>query len=209
MMKQRRSGKNARRGPKASKGSEHPPDFRPTAVVRRKLRFRATAAGVSETISGLALGDLFCTTPTAITGAQLASHYRIRAVEIWGPMAADLVPVTVTIEWSGSSLGGLGQSIRHSDTSMGSATPAHVKTRPPQTTQASQWMVSTTNQAILTLSYPANAVIDLTYEAVLHDSATVTLVTGAVAGATVGATYVRALNSPVNNNLVPIGLSTI
>jgi len=42
-----------------------------------------------------------------------------------------------------------------------------------------------------------------------NDGKVTVTVTGAVAGATVGAIYIRALNSPVNNNLVPVSNATI
>jgi len=187
----------------------HPPDFTPTAVLKRRLRFKATAASAADVLSGASFQDLLCTTPTAVSGVQLGNFVRIHSIEMWGPMAADLAPVTTSIEWSGSTAGVFGKSVRHSDTSMGSSEPAHVKSKPPASSQVSQWIATGAAVTVATLAYPANTIIDVVYSLVLRDDASTAAVTGAVAGATVGAIYIRALNSPVNNNLVPVSNSTI
>lgn len=186
----------------------HPSEFTPTVVVRRRLRFKATALSAADAIASISVQDLWMMATAANAGNQLGDTFRIHAVEIWGPMAADLVPVTVSVEWTDPNLGAIGKSVRHSDTSMGSATPAHVRSVPPKTSQVSQWTNSSAG-SLFTLAYPANAVVDFVYSLVLRDTAAATVVTGAVAGATVGALYVRALNSSVNNNLVPVSVATI
>jgi hypothetical protein len=176
-------------------------------VVKRRIRFKATAARTGETITAAAFLDLYCTTPTAITGFQLANACRIRSIELWGPMAADLVPVTVIAEYNGLTPGLFGNSLRASDTSIGSTSSAHVKLVPTGL-QEGMWFASGA-QIVATLSYPLNTIVDVVVEIALVDNAAAVAVTGAVAGATIGASYTRALNSPTDNNLVPQGLSTI
>lgn len=212
MMKQRRSGNkrsqtvgNRRNG---NRGTVHPPEIAPTMVLHRRVRFKATAASASDQLTAASLLDMLCVTPTAISGTQVANFVRIRSLEIWAPMAADLAPVTASIEWNGSTVGLYGKSVRHSDTSMGSAQPAHIKTSPPPGSQVATWF-GTGVQNVAVLVYPINTVIDVAFDLVLRDDASAVAVTGAVAGATVGALYTRALNSPVNNNLVPASLPTI
>jgi len=184
-------------------------DFTPTCVVKRRLRFKATAASASDVLTAASFGDLMCVTPTAATGVQLGNFFKVHSIEIWGPMAADLAPVSVSIEWAGAVVGMLGKSVRHSDTSMGSAEPAHVRSTPPPKSQVSQWLSTLNANGVCTLVYPANAIVDIVYSLVLRDDGVATAVTGAVAGATAGALYVRALNSPSNNNLVPVSNPTI
>ncbi len=207
MRSQKNMKSRATRG--ARNGSDHPPEFVPTRVVRCKYRFKATAASTSDQLTMASFGDLLCVATGAAAAYQLGNFVRLRKIEIWGPMASDLVPVTVSVEWNGTSAGLYGKSVIHSDTSMGSSRPAHVSTRPPEGSQLSQWLRCNVNSNCCLLKYPANAIVDVSYELVVRDDAAVDAVTGAVAGATTGAIYVRALNSPVNNNLVPLSVATI
>jgi len=189
-------------------GSNHPPSFEPTIVVHRKVRFQATAAKSADQLTAASFLDMLCTTPTAVSGTQIGVFVRIRSIEMWAPMPESLVPTSCYLEWNGLTPGMFGKSVRVSDTSMGANSVAHFKTSPPAGTQLAGWIGSGT-QLIALMSYPINTVIDVTLDLVLRDDGTAVAVTGAVAGATVGATYTRALNSPVDNNLVPRSISTI
>ena len=201
----------SRRGNPSGRGRlvmPHPQQFSPTRVIKCRYRFKATALSAGDSITGVSILDILCVATGAAAASQLGNFFRMRKVEIWGPMAQDLVPVTVQVEWPSTGAGAFGKSVVHSDTSMGSSEPAHVISRPPPNSQATQWM-ATTASILMIVKYPANAIIDFTYDLVLRDDASNTAVTGAVAGATVGALYVRALNSPTNNNLVPVSVATI
>lgn len=205
----RKNSKNSSRAKLARQVVSHPMDFTPTCVVKRRLRFKATAASASDVLTAASFGDLFCTTPTATSGVQLGNFVKVHSIEMWGPMASDLVPVSVSIEWTGAVVGMMGKSVRHSDTSMGSAEPAHVRSAPPAKSQASMWLSTLNANGVCTLVYPANTIVDVVYSLVLRDDAVATAVTGAVAGATAGAIYIRALNSPTSTNLVPVSNPTI
>jgi len=137
----------------------------------------------------------------------LGNFFRVKSIEVWAPMAADLVPVTCSVEWNGLTAGALGKSVVHSDTSMGATRPAHVFSRPPAGSQVLQWQSNANNVCLL--KYPANAIVHVKFSLVVRDDGTTASVTGAVAGATTGAVYVRALNSPTDNNLVPLSVATI
>ncbi len=186
-----------------------PPQFTSSFIVRKKLRFKAAAAGTTA-LTPASFGDLWCVAATATSAYQLAQFVRLRKIEMWGPMASDLVPVTVSCDWTGSANPGtFGRSNRVSDTSIGASEPAYISTSPPAGTQISEWLASNSPQALCSLTYPLGTVIDVTYELVVRDDGTANAVTGAVAGATVGANYVRALDSVSATNLVPISYSTI
>jgi len=186
----------------------HPPQFVPTFVLKKKLRFNATAAS-TRTLTAASLGDLWCAAATTTSAYQLASHVRLRKIEIWGPMASDLVPVSVQIDWTGSTVGGFGKSNRVSDTSMGATQPAHISSSPPPNSQIAQWMAANATNEICRIIVPVGAVIDVTYDLALRDDASAAAVTGAVAGATVGALYVRPLDSVTNTTLPPVGYSSV
>lgn len=197
----------------SSGGFVHPPQFIPTFIVKKKLRFKATAAATlaSPTVLNISsFGDLWCSAATSTSAYQLASHVRLRKIEMWGPMASDLVPVTVQVDWTGSAfLGFMGRSNRVSDTSMGSMAPAHVVAVPPPQAQISQWAIASNLSEVCRLVYPTNTVIDVTYELVVRDDGSSNTVQSAVAGAAVGANYVRSLDSATGATLPPVSLSTV
>ena len=186
----------------------HPPPFVPTRTVKCRYRFIATAASTSDQLTATSFLDLLCVAATTTSAYQLGNFFKIDSIEIWGPMASDLAPVTCQIEWNGSTAGAFGKSVVHSDTSMGASVPAHVRSQPPVGSQLAQWLSAGAFNIAL-LKYPAKSVVDVHFSLVLRDDAAATAVTGAVAAATVGALYVRALNSPTSTNLLPLGVSTI
>jgi hypothetical protein len=191
-------------------GISHPPQFVPTFVVHKKLRFQAVAASTSA-LQFTSLGDLWCMAATATSAYQIASHVRLRKIEIWGPMASSLVPVTVSIDWTGSaSLGGFGKSNRVSDTSIGASQSAHLVAIPPPNSQIAMWAAASSTNVICTLTYPLGAIIDLTYDLVVRDDGSAASVASAVVGAAAGAVYVRSLDSALAGaNLPPTSLATI
>ncbi len=190
-------------------GSIHPQPFQPSFVLKKKIRFKAVAAA-TPTITYNDLLDLWCVAATATSAYRLATAVRIRKIELWGPMASDLVPVTVSVDWSGSTTAGAyGKSNKVSDTSMGSSEPAHLVTRPPPQSQSSQWIQTTSAINMCSLAFPAGTVIDLSYDLVVRDDGTAQAVQSAVAGATVGVNYIRALDSTSATNIVPVSYSTI
>lgn len=198
-----------RQNSKGPKGAMHPPQFSPSLIIRKKFRFQAVAAGTT-TLTNNCFGDLLCVAATATSAYKLAQFCRVKKIEMWGPMSSSLVPVTVTLDWTGStSAGSYGKSNKVSDTSMGSSEPAHLVSRPPPASQIAQWLDAGSGATFCTISYPLGTVIDLTYELVVRDDGTASSVAGAVAGATVGANYVRSLDSPTASNLVPVGYPTI
>lgn len=190
-------------------GFIHPQPFQSSIYLKKRIRFKAVAAATTA-LAFNDLQDLLCVAATTTSAFRLADAVRIKKIEMWGPMAQDLVPVTVSVDWTGStSIGGFGKSNRVSDTSMGSTEPAHLVSKPPADTQIAQWVRGNNNLALCSLTYPLGTIIDLSYELVLRDDGTAQAVGGAVAGATVGANYIRSLDSNTGTNLVPVSYSTI
>lgn len=158
------------------------------------------------------IGDLWCVATTATSAFQIAAFIRIKKIEMWGPMAADLVPVTVSVDWTGAATAGLfGKSNVVSDTSVGSSEAAHLVSRPPQGSQISEWLNAANGNAAFNLTFPSGTIIDFTYEFVGRDDASAQAVGTAVVGATVGANYLRALDTrtPGTSVLVPVSYPTI
>lgn len=187
----------------------HPRSFQPTFSLTKKFRFQTTSAATTSVLIK-DLGDLWCVAVNTTSAVQLAEYVRVRKIEMWGPMASSLSPVTVTIDWVGSTTAGtFGKSTRISDTSIGSSEPAHVKSRPPEDSQISEWLSAANTAVICSLTYPIGTIIDLTYDIVIRDDASTLIVTGAVAGATIGANYVRSLASSSTATLPPLAYATI
>ena len=187
----------------------NPPQFIPTFVLKKKLRFQAGSAS-TYVLTTKSFGDLWCVAATATSAYQLASHVRLKKIEVWAPMAADLVPVSVVLDWTGSSsAGSFGKSNRVSDTSMSSVAAAHIASKPPAESQISQWQDANSTNELCRLTLPGGAVIDVTYDLALRDNAAAQTVSAAVAGATVGANYIRALDNQTGLSLTPVGYSTI
>ncbi len=183
-------------------GTAQPMQFKPTVQVDHKFRFQATTAGTA-TISATSLGDLLCLADTATSAYQIAKSVRIRRVEMWGPPASTLVPVTVSLEWEGVSAGAYGNSIKISDTSVGSTRVAHLNVKPPKSSQISQWQSATAGNNLFTLIYPVGAIIDVHYSMTIREDAGAQAVSGAVAGATVGQVYLRSLDSVAGAAILP------
>lgn len=189
----------------------HPQSLPISVQLDRTFRFQAVAASANDTVTPQDLGDFICVATATTAAYQLAKAIKIRKVEMWGPPASNLNPVTVACEFASPNAGTYGNSAKKTDTSVGSTEPAHLVHRPPKGSQASQWIDSTVGNVLFRLTYPANAIIDITYSAVLRDESGVQAVAGAVAGATVGQLYYRALNSASSSttNLPPVSLITI
>jgi hypothetical protein len=123
-------------------------------------------------------------------------------VELWGPMAATLTPVTVSVEYSSNNSAQFtAPSKIFSDTSMGMV-GAHVFTRPPKESYANFWL-GNTGISVMTLTYPAGAIIDLVFDMVLADGQALNTTNVVVVGATVGDVFVNSLDS-TTDNLTPV-----
>lgn len=204
-----------RQNPKNGFGSsmpQSPPQFNSSFVIKKRLRFQASTASTGLNLSAQSFGDLWCVAATATSAYQLAESVRLRRISIWSPPSASLVPVTCSIDWLGSAAGTFGNSKRVSDTSMSQA-PARVTAAPPEGSQVGQWLAASGNsQTIVTLAYAAGSVIDIKYDLIVRDAATSASVAAAlgVAGATVGANYIRPLDSTAGTaTLSPISYSSV
>ncbi len=171
-------------------------------MIGKTFRFKAASAG-TYTITWKDLGDLWCVAATTTSAYQLANTVKIRAIEIWAPMAADLIPVTTSVEWVATNGVGQGNSALKSDTSMGSNSPAHVFARPPKRTLEGFTQFSGSSDSAFRVVLPLNAIIDVHLTLAIREDGTASPVGGAVAGATVGANYVRALNSNTSTTTIP------
>ncbi len=188
----------------------HPPAIQATFTGRKTMRFKASSALTNVDITQADLLDLVFMALTATTGDRLFNSMRLRYVEIWGPMASDLVPVTVSIEYvTGTALIG-GRSIISSDTSMGSSQPAHVRSAPAADALANMWFNSSASSTLVRLNGPTNSVVDVNFEYALSDATSGIAITNAPVGATAGTVYYGGLDGlrSGSTQLPPVSLPT-
>lgn len=211
MIRQNKLRQANRQNNSQNRGIPAPPPFNATVVTHKRLRFEASSASPAggTLISGEDLFDLFCMATSAIAAYQLYSAIRVRNIHIWGPMPASLAPVTCSIEYlSTGSFLGQPAKIR-SDTSMGSTKAAYVTYKPPAKSLLENWVPAQTGTPLISLVFPANSVIDIELDLVLQNGESPVAVGAAVAGATVGKIYVRALDSNGSGLLPPVSYPTI
>lgn len=139
---------------------------------------------------------------------------RIVDAELWGMNCVSVSdatnsnrPVSIYIEYPSSSNLGLGSpDLRRSDTSLGSATPAHVHYPPPKNALSGMWLNDSGN-VVLSIRYPRFAIFDLVLEIVLQDSTAVYSANTTLAGA--GINYMLRLDHGAGLNVwEPVGYNT-
>jgi hypothetical protein len=187
------------------RASLRPPPFDATIVVAKRFRFSSPAAQVRQGYVTADLTQLLGVAQSAIAGISILGGIRILSLEIWGPMASDLKPVTAAIEYvslpSATAVVG-GPSKIHSDTSMGSMACAHIRAAPPGNCLAGLW-VSKVNAELFLLTCPANSIVDLSVEFVLANGTPLDNTSILIAGATAGDVFVNTLEG---GQLVPVSL---
>ncbi len=214
-------GKNRRSNGRA-RGTKQPPPIPQTMSVLKRIRFVAGAnnpGGVSITSTDLL--DLYCMAATTTSAYQIFNAVRVVGVEVWAPNALDTAgpsPLinTAFIEFPAmvASTGLGGKSVRIVDTSASLDEAAHVRANPPEESYAGMWAFNTAiagTNVLFNIGGPSSGyIVDVTIELTIRDSSlSPQTVTGAVAGATVGQVYVRALNSTSGNSLIPVSVNTI
>jgi len=124
-------------------------------------------------------------------------------------MSASLTPVTVAIEYltSGNFLGQ--PSKIKSDTSMGATRAAYVQFAPPPKSLLENWVPFNSAANLISLSFPANSIVDVEFDFVIQNGETPIAVGAAVLAATVGRVYCRPLDSNGSGLLVPVSYPTI
>jgi len=127
------------------------------------------ATGSTSTITrGNLLNHLFVNAASTNVNYRILDAFLLKSVEVWASTATLGATTTASVEWFSEN----GPTVIHSDTSVGTAEPLHVVSRPPPRSLAGFWSVGGTDEAValMVLTVPANAVVDITYQAVLQDA---------------------------------------
>jgi hypothetical protein len=191
-------------------GISHPCPIQTTVTFQKKIRFTATSGLSSDVITLQDIMDLYCFAVSSSSAYQLCLAVRLLSVELYGPMSSSLVPVTVSLEYLNNNQGPTGPTQVFSDTSMGSASCAHLRQAPPSGSLQSMWLNSdSVGINMFVLNGPVNTIVDVSLELVLRNGETPVSVGAAVTGASTGQLYIRSLDSNGDNVLQPVSFVTI
>jgi hypothetical protein len=201
----------------AQKGTLYPVQIQSSFILDKVLRFRCAAQVANAIVSNRDLLDLWCVAITATSARRLPIAFKLKKVELWGtnsPLQAPGVASTVAIEdgltSAGNSVSFAGPSRRVEDTALGISRPSHVLWKPPKGASSAAWLNDVDGGIAFQVTAPPGLVLDLHIRWIIGDDGGAgTAVGAAVAGANVGANYIRSLNSNNANNLVPVDYSTI
>jgi hypothetical protein len=178
-------------------------------IKKHKFRFLASSALANVDITTLHVlgvaGGLGTVANSTIT--LFNKSFKISKVEMWAPPPSQGSTATVSLEWLGSGVNSPNREV--SDTSMSTAFPAHLVTKPPAQSLASFWTTVNAGSAtnIFRLNCPAGTVVDLSLQLIENDqelaNVTVTVVT-----AVLGNIYYLYLDGVTTHLLTPVSLNT-
>lgn len=179
-------------------------------MFSKRLRFVCNAAGgvADRNITNGELQDLLCMAITAVSANRICESVRLKKIEVWAANNAGNASNTIEVEWTKTTTTG-GPGDTYSDTAMGLNDVAYVGCKPSKYSLASTW-AGTTAQNFLQLTLPQGSIVDVHMDFVLFDTDVPVAVTGAVAAATVGKLYCRALdNQNAAPVILPVGFDSI
>ncbi len=173
---------------------QHPPQIPGNTFITQRLRYTPSSNLTNYPVSGInILQSLGIMASSSSVGYALFGSYRIKEIEMW----------TCQIPTSGSPLatcavsfpiGTTFQSGREfSDSSLSSASPAHIRVRPPQDEYGAFWNTYSAN-GYVAFSCTQNTIIDIVFECVLRDGSASVPASTALIGATTGAIYYGPLD---------------
>jgi hypothetical protein len=192
-----------------------PPPLTASLTVKHTIRFSnnlGTTLAYNITVNELL--DLLCVATAANAAYRLLDSFHLRSIKMWFAASAATSSQSAAIEDAGaggSTIGTPSKTVINSSVDFSQANL--VTWRPKKFSMADNWFSTAVNSAliVLRLSVPANAIIDLSFDAYFADGtfAPTPTVTG-VAGATAGQVYTRALGCATSTTgLAPVGVASI
>lgn len=122
-------------------------------------------------------------TVAGVTAYRVCSAFKVKSIELWAAAPSSGAPTTNSVEWVDNTTSSATNRIMVSDTTMGTAKPLHVYTRPPKLSTVGFWQ-NGGSQVSFTLNLgAANTIIDLTVSFSLQDTnSTPSITTSTVPG---------------------------
>ncbi len=181
-----------------------PPQFAATKRIVGRARYLAASSSTGTSITrAILLNHLVMNSASGTTNYRVFSGFRLKSVEMW-QSSTSTTPLSV--EWTSS----LGPSPVVSDTSVGTAFPAHVSTSPPKDSLAAFWSLTSSNESdvLLILTFDQQAVVDITFEAIIQNGEVPVAVTTTASG-TAGKVYMTYLSGATTTVLPPVSYAAL
>jgi len=176
-------------------------------VLKHRYRFTSTSGTATQLTPAsllLAAGGMGT---SAVQVSSFFGSLKVKSIEIFSPVSAQGSATTCSIEWAGSVSAFLADR-EISDTSVSTAMPAHVKSRPPRGSLASFWQTSSAN-TLCALTAPVGSIIDIALDLTLYDdNGNIPQAVTAVTTAVLGTVYYLTADSVVNHRYTPVSLTT-
>lgn len=209
--KQQRNSRSARViKPSSELVPQHPPQYQAVPNFKQKFRYQASAAVTNVIVTTADLMSMLVVANTTIASTALISAFRLRKVSLWAPPAADLVPVTASVEFANIlANSGFGQKrYVHSDSSVGATRVAAVRATPPLGTPAASYQnvtsaTQTTNGCDIILNGPIGMIVDIDIDMVLQNGE-IPFTGPVITGGTVGTIYWNTLDGTATGILKPL-----
>jgi len=181
------------------------------ANLESSHRFRFVSSnGAATTVSTRDLLQACgCVATTATSASGIFGSVRLKQIELWTPAPSQGASATCSVRWYASNAG-IAPNREVSDTSVSTATPAHLRTSPPRGSLTGFWQVDGLNSQLFDLVAPPGTIIDVWVDLILADGpAEPGAAALTVAGATVGALYYFALDGRASGLYLPVSLTTV
>ncbi len=181
------------------------PQLKSNIRINHTYRFISTA-GTPVSATGASLigisGTVGTTANAFVTG--IFNSVKVNKITIYAAETAAGTPVTCSVEWLGFNNS---PPIEDSRTSVSTAVPVVLSSKPPPNSLAKFWQV-TGNTPIFVIIAPPGSVIDIDLDCMLSDTGA-TFQNYAVATATVGVVYYLSLDVQAGtHNYTPVSKTT-
>ncbi len=164
------------------------------------------AAGINVSFQNLC--DSINVATASTTAYQLFDFVRILRVSAWAEGAIG-TNATITLNFSGQTVGSTGDQDQWTDTQMG-IQPAYVSAKPSVRATASSWQAGNTNSGnAFGISASVSGIIDVECEFKISEAYVPATVQNAPSGVSAGQVYYRSLNGAANGTWTPVGVVNV
>jgi hypothetical protein len=192
-----------------------PPQIMSNVRVNRVYRFRAAIAtsqdiSQNELINALGVMQTVVTT----TATSIFNTVKVHRVSMWTPpdlSGSSVIDRSCTLTWNSAEGAVIPSGIEVSDSTMSTAYPAHVSSKPPPGSIASFWLTAYSGTAALnlfTIACGVGTIIDVHVTGILADTNSASnLPYTTSAGPGLGVVWYPPLDGP-SDEYLPVGLQT-
>ncbi len=197
----------AKYGKSRNHGGTKPPQYKSQPVLRRTLRFVASAVQSSVVITPkslcASLGSVCASNTT--TMYILAGSVRVRRIQMWVGTATSGTQANVLVNFYTTGVAATNYEV--GDDTINSSTLAYISVKPPSGTQAQFWNPVSSTTTLFSLTSSANCVMDLDLEYIMSDNDTGNPTYASTQVGTIGNVYYINLNGV--NSFAPYLLSSL